>query len=87
MSEIKKQIDILLERLAQQEEDLRLARLMLQRANTEVTLYGKAPHRLYRHPGLAFETDSSLVSPWIWRTVPSCSPPFGASRFSQRRWS
>ena len=43
VAEIKEQIDGLLERLAQQEEDLRLARLMLHRANTEVTLYGKAP--------------------------------------------
>ena len=58
VSEIKKQIDILLERLAQQEEDLRLARLMLQRANTEVTLYGKAPPPDYTATlGLAFETD------------------------------
>ena len=43
VAEIKAQIDSLLELLAQQEEDLRLARLMLHRANTEVTLYGKAP--------------------------------------------
>ncbi len=43
VSEIKNQLDALLSIVAQQEEDLREARMMLRRANTEVMLYGKAP--------------------------------------------
>lgn len=43
VSQIKTQIDALLTLLAQQEEDLREARIMLKRANTEVMLYGKIP--------------------------------------------
>lgn len=43
VAQIKEQIDTLLALLAQQEEDLREARIMLQRANTEVILYGKVP--------------------------------------------
>lgn len=43
VSQIKTQIDTLLTLLAQQEEDLREARIMLKRANTEVMLYGKIP--------------------------------------------
>ncbi len=43
VSQIKTQIDTLLTLLAQQEEDLREARIMLKRANTEVILYGKIP--------------------------------------------
>ena len=85
VSEIKKQIDILLERLAQQEEDLRLARLMLQRANTEVTLYGKAPPPDYTATlGLAFETDFFMVVAMDLADRSQLFSPAGASRFSQR---
>ena len=41
--QIREQIDQLLEIIAQQEEDLREAKIMLNRANTEVILYGKQP--------------------------------------------
>ena len=63
VAEIKAQIDSLLELLAQQEEDLRLARLMLHRANTEVTLYGKAPHRTTR-PHWAMPLKRTFL--WLW---------------------
>ena len=43
MSQIREQMDRLFEIVAQQEEDLREARIMLNRANTEVMLYGKQP--------------------------------------------
>lgn len=85
VAEIKEQIDVLLERLAQQEEDLRLARLMLQRANTEVTLYGKAPPPDYTATlGFAFETDFFMVVAMDLADRSQLFSPAGASRFSQR---
>ncbi len=83
--QIKDQIDILLERLAQQEEDLRLARLMLHRANTEVTLYGKAPPPDYTATlGVAFETDFFMVATIELEDRSQIFNPSGGEKFSQR---
>ena len=85
VAEIKEQIDGLLELLAQQEEDLRLARLMLHRANTEVTLYGKAPPPDYTATlGYAFETDFFMVVAMDLADRSQLFASTGTSRFSQR---
>lgn len=85
VAEIKAQIDSLLELLAQQEEDLRLARLMLHRANTEVTLYGKAPPPDYTATlGYAFETDFFMVVAIDLADRSQLFSSTGTSRFSQR---
>ena len=85
VAEIKEQIDSLLELLAQQEEDLRLARLMLHRANTEVTLYGKAPPPDYTATlGYAFETDFFMVVAMDLADRSQLFSSTGTSRFSQR---
>ena len=85
VAEIKEQIDSLLELLAQQEEDLRLARLMLHRANTEVTLYGKAPPPDYTATlGYAFETDFFMVAAIDLADRSQLFSSPGTSLFSQR---
>lgn len=83
--QIKKQIDVLLELLAQQEEDLRLARMMLHRANTEVTLYGKVPPPDDTATlGCAFETDFFMVAAIDLLDRSQLFAPTGTARFSQR---
>ena len=85
VAQIKQQIDLLLEQLAQQEEDLRLARKMLQRANTEVTLYGKAPPPDYTATlGGNFETDFFMVATIDLIDRSQLFSPTGTARFSQR---
>lgn len=85
VAQIKEQIDVLLELLAQQEEDLRLARKMLHRANTEVTLYGKAPPPDYTATlGLAYETDIFMVATIDLTDRSQLFAPTGTARFSQR---
>lgn len=85
VAQIKDQIDVLLELLAQQEEDLRLARKMLLRANTEVTLYGKAPPPDYTATlGGAFETNFFMVATIDLSDRSQLFAPTGSSLFSQR---
>lgn len=85
VAQIKEQIDVLLEMLAQQEEDLRLARMMLHRANTEVTLYGKVPPPDDTASlGCAFETDFFMVATIDLLDRTQLFSPTGSSLFSQR---
>lgn len=85
VAQIKEQIDLLLEQLAQQEDELRLARQMLQRANTEVTLYGKAPPPDYTATfGGPFETDFFMVATIDLTDRSQLFSPTGAELFSQR---
>ena len=85
VAQIKEQIDALLSILAQQEEDLREARIMLNRANTEVMLYGKQPPP-DRTASLGGLSDSTLFLV-VTVELPIKEQLFhetGASRFSQR---
>jgi len=85
VAQIKEQIDALLSILAQQEEDLREARLMLNRANTEVILYGKQPPP--DHTASLGKLSDSTLFIVVTLDLPVKSQLFhetGSSRFSQR---
>lgn len=85
VAQIKEQIDQLIALLAQQEEDLREARIMLNRANTEVMLYGKCPPPdNTANLGALPETASFLVVAMELLDRSQLFRESGGSRFSQR---
>ena len=85
VSQIKTQIDTLLTLLAQQEEDLREARVMLHRANMEVMLYGKIPPPDDTASlGCDFESAFFLVAAMELPVRAQLFHTDGSARFSQR---